>query len=87
MKEYGKIFTWDELVEKFPDKWVVVENPKLDEAKFIESGKLIQVCNDLEIDDFVLKCYRDGKTIRYDRTTEKNGIGIINAENVEYIVK
>ena len=36
-----KFYTWDELVEKFPGKWVIVEDPELTEAGFIRSGKLI----------------------------------------------
>lgn len=38
-----KFYTWDELVEKFPDKWVIVEEPELTEAGFIKSGRLIGV--------------------------------------------
>ena len=82
-----KSYTWDELVEKFPHKWVVVENAELTSAGFIESGKLIGVCEDTEIDDFVISCYKNNKNINYERTTEGSGVGIVNAEDFEYAVK
>lgn len=35
--------TWNDLVEKFPNKWIVVEDAELTNAGFIKSGKLIGV--------------------------------------------
>lgn len=52
-----KMYTWKELVKQFPDKWVVVEDAELTNAGFIKSGKLIGVCDDTEIDEFVVSCY------------------------------
>lgn len=82
-----KFYTWNELVEKFPDKWIVVENAELTDAGFIESGKLIGVCDDKEIDEFVVSCYQNNKNISYERTTEGSGVGIVNVENFKYVVK
>jgi len=83
-----KIFcTWSELVEKFPNKWIVVENAELTSAGFIKSGKLIGVCDDTEIDEFIVSCYREHKNINYERTTEGSGVGIINVEDFKYAVK
>jgi hypothetical protein len=79
--------TWNELVEKFPNKWIVVEDAELTNAGFIKSGKLIGVCDDSEIDDFVVSCYREDKNINYERTTEGSGVEIINVEDFKYAVK
>ncbi len=82
-----ELYTWNELVEKFPGKWVVVEDAELTDAGFIKSGKLIGVCNDTEIDSFVISCYQDNKNIYYERTNEGSGVGIVNAEGFKYAVK
>ena len=82
-----KFYTWNELIDKFPDKWVIVENPELTDAGFIRSGKLIGVCDDTEIDDFVISCYRENRNISYERTTEEGGVGIVNVEDFKYAVK
>ena len=79
--------TLNELVEKFPNKWIVVEDAELTNAGFIKSGKLIGVCDDSEIDDFVVSCYREDKNINYERTTEGSGVEIINVEDFKYAVK
>ena len=79
--------TWNELVEKFPNKWIVVEDAELTNAGFIKSGKLIGVCDDSEIDDFVVSCYREDKNINYERTIEGSGVEIINVEDFKYAVK
>lgn len=36
----NKYYTWEQMVEMYPDKWVVVKNAKLDSERFIESGEL-----------------------------------------------
>lgn len=73
-----KYYTWDELVQKFPDRWVIVEDAELTNAGFIKAGRLIGVCNDREIDEFVVSCYRDNRNISYERTTEGSGVGVVN---------
>ena len=82
-----KFYTWDELVEKFPGMWVIVEEPELTEAGFIKSGKLIGVCDDTEVDEFVISCYKDNKKISYEMTTEESGVGIVNVEDFKFAVK
>ncbi len=82
-----RVYSWDELVKKFPDKWVVVEDADLTDAGFIKSGKLIGACDDTEIDEFVISCYKDNKNISYERTTEESGVGIVNVEDFKYAVK
>ena len=59
----NKFYTWEQLVELYPDKWVVVENAELTRGGFIKAGELIAVGNHSEIDDFVVKCYIAGRNI------------------------
>lgn len=82
-----KLYTWNELIDKFPNKWVIVEEPELTDAGFIKSGKLIGVCDDTEIDEFVISCYRENRNISYERTTEESGVGIVNVEDFKYAVE
>ena len=48
---------------------------------------MIGVCDDTEIDEFVVSCYREHKNINYERTTEGSGVGVINVEDFNYAVK
>ena len=82
-----KFYTWDELVEKFPGMWVIIEDPELTEAGFIRSGKLIGVCDDTEVDEFVISCYKENKKISYERTTEESGVGTVNVQDFKFAVK
>lgn len=72
-----KFCTWNELVDKYPNKWIVVEDAVLDVDKSIKAGYLIGICDDSEIDDFVVSCYKQGKDIDYEWTTLENGVGVL----------
>lgn len=39
------------------------------------------VCDDLEIDDFVVSCYDEGKHIKYERTTERSFVSALFFNN------
>ncbi len=86
-KMENKYYTWEQMVEMFPDKWVVVENAKLDSGRFIEAGELIAICDDNEVDKFIIECYEMGKKIDYERTTEEGSLGIINVEGIKIKVE
>ena len=45
------------------------------------------MCDDTEIDDFVISCYRENRNISYERTTEESGGEIVNIEDFKYAVK
>ena len=45
------------------------------------------MCDDTEIDEFVISCYRENKKISYERTTEESGVGIVNVEDFKFAVK
>lgn len=73
----GRLYSWDQMKEEFPDRWVVVENPVNDKAGFMLSGKLIAVCNNNEVDDLVVDCYEKGLDFNRERTTENCGITLM----------
>ena len=65
-------YTWEQLVEMYPDKWIVVENYDIDLC--FNVGDVIGILTDDEIMDFRLKCSQEGRDISFDRTTEKSFI-------------
>ena len=72
-----KEYTWDELVELFPSKWVILKNAKLDKSD-VETGILVGVCSDGEKDGIVLNNLKQGHHYDYFRTTEDGiNIGIV----------
>lgn len=44
LKVNSEYYTWKELVNTFPNRWVVVENAILGDGGFIKSGDLIGMC-------------------------------------------
>ena len=83
----NKYHTWEELVELYPDKWVVVENPKLTPAGFIKSGELIAVGDKSETDDFMVECYKEGRNIEHQRTTDVGSVGVLYVEGIRIKVE
>lgn len=68
-----KRMTWDEMVEKYPDKWVVLDDVKYiseDDDINIESALVIQVVPDESANDIRLNNNRKGRRYTYRRTTE-----------------
>lgn len=70
LKVDNEYTTWNQLVEKYPDQWGVVENAELTKGGFIKAGELIAVGNSAEVDDFVVECYKADRKIDYQRTTD-----------------
>lgn len=64
-------------MDKYPNKWIFVDDAVLDVDKSIKARVLIGICDDSEIDDFVVSCYKQGKDINYERITLKNGVGVL----------
>ena len=71
--DIDKRLTWDEMVEKYPDMWVVVKDAEMDGPDVL-SGTLVAVKADDEIDSFQIQT--KGRGYKYRRTTEGfwNGI-------------
>ena len=69
--------TWDEMVRKHPDKWVVVKDAKMNGPDII-SGVVVAVLSDDEITDYRLKNTRHD--YEFCRTTEGEFDGIIDSD-------
>ena len=83
----NKFYTWEQIVGLYPDKWVVVENAKLTNGGFIQEGELIAVGDSKEIDDFVVECYKSGRKVDYQRTTDSGSVGVVYVEGIEIRVE
>ncbi len=71
--EKEKRVTWQEMVDNYPDMWVVVRDAEMDGPDII-SGILVDVKSDNDIGDYRIKNHNRG--LKYRRTTEGfwNGI-------------
>ena len=81
--DYMEHLTWEEIVEKYPDRWVVLTNCNMLYGGIQDADVIAVLMND-EVDDFRLANW--GKGYYYERTTEKTGVGIINVKGVELTV-
>ncbi len=71
--------TWEEMVEEYPDKWVVISNPVMDgDHPDILEGDVVAVLNDDEVEDYELS--HIGQGLKYQRTTESGWNGIFYAD-------
>ena len=68
---------WEDMVEKYPDRWVAVGNAVMDGPNIV-SGDVVAVKTDDEICDYEDQHLRDG--LIFMRTTEGNWDGIINSD-------
>ena len=74
-----KRMTWDEMVEKYPDKWVVISDPVMDgDHPDVLEGDVVAVLNDDEIEEYELS--HIGQGLKYHRTTESGWNGIFYAD-------
>lgn len=79
----NEYMTWDDAVKKYPDSWVVFdENCKLAWGGRPDSGIVIAVCSDEEIDDYRIECRHTNKKIHFGRTNYKMGVGIVDVEGI-----
>lgn len=72
----GKDVTWEEVVEAYPDRWVVMQNCECDDCLGIIHGVLLAVCKDVDLGDTIHSLSQKGfkKRIRAERTTLVPGI-------------
>ena len=69
--------TWEQMVDIFPNLWVVVQNAIMNGGDII-SGEVVATMSDDEIEAY--RCNHLGQGNRYRRTTEDYGYGIINSD-------
>lgn len=70
----GKQLTWNEVVNLFPDLWVVFKECTYNKATFIK-GTLVDVIEDKDRIEYMNRHWGEGLYI--DRTTEESGGGYI----------
>lgn len=82
----GKVMTWEQIKEKYPDRWVFVKNYTMDGAD-IASGEIICVCTDEEYPSTAIKIMDSGIDFSKERTTHEDFGGFINAENATFTLE
>ena len=71
--------TWDQMVERYPDRWVAVANPVFDgNHPDILEGDVVAVLTDDEVSQY--KADHSEQNIIYDRTTSSGWSGIFYAD-------
>ena len=68
MEQPNELMTWEEMVRRYPSKWVVVDKKEGD-ASNIDVGVVKYVANDDEIDDIWCQCLDAG--LNYDKARTK----------------
>ena len=68
--------TWDEIVKKYPEQWVVIKDATMEGSDIVD-GIVVAVKNDDEIGEY--RSGNVGKSLRFRRTTEGYHIGIIES--------
>lgn len=67
-KEYeSKRYTWEELVDMFPEKWVILDDITFDHSDIVD-GILVGVCKDGEKNRIEEENVRNNKIYSYFRT-------------------
>lgn len=80
MLQPNELMTWDEMVEKYPSRWVFVEQTKGDLSN-IEAGFVRFVVTDDEIAVAIRECKRAGLDCVRQRTTVEPFMGIVDGVN------
>ena len=80
-KERGDIMeatmmTWEEIRQKYPDRWVALTNYKKQGPRIIEAVP-VRVCREKEMFDTEMELDKEGIDFLWRRTTELEGANII----------
>lgn len=78
--------TYDEMVERYPGKWVFVKNPEK-RGPDVVSGEVICVCSDDEYTAKFIEIRHSGINFDKFRTTHDFYGGFIYAENLETTIE
>lgn len=67
--DFKEYMSWDEIVSKYPKKWVVLDKilSKPDSLD-VDRAAIIAVLDDNDIDDFMSKCFKKGLLYAFFRT-------------------
>ena len=59
-----------DLITKFPDQWVILDDVEWENRSTVKSGVLVGVCSDRDMSGIRMKNRRAGKKYIYRRTSE-----------------
>ncbi len=85
--EIGKRYTWEEVVEAYPGKWVRMSDCNLTAGSGIIDGILVGVYTDDESEKVELEMWDEESKDILDRTTIGFNVGVIECLNAEVGVK
>lgn len=81
--EIGKRYTWEEVVEAYPGKWVRMSDCNLTVGSGIIDGILIGVYADDNVDTVMIKMHQENSKDELQRTTFGFNVGVIECLNAE----
>lgn len=82
MEQPDRLMTWEEMVEKYPGKWVIVKKTK-GNASTVEEGIVKYVATDDEMPDIWVRCLRAKCGYDKFRTTLEPFMGVVDGVNFE----
>lgn len=85
--EIGKRYTWEEVAEAYPGKWVRMSDCNLTAGAGITDGILVGVYTDKESTKVELKMRHERSKDKLRRTTIGFGVGVIECLNARMEVK
>ncbi len=85
--EIGKRYTWEEVVEAYPGKWVRMSDCNLTVGSGIIDGILVGVYTDDESEKVELEMWDEESKDILDRTTIGFNVGVIECLNARMEVK
>ena len=85
--EIGKRYTWEEVVEVYPGKWVRMSDCNLTVGSGIIDGILVGVYTDDESEKVELEMWDEESKDKLRRTTIGFGVGVIECLNARMEVK
>ena len=72
----GERLTWQEIVEKYPDRWVALSDCEMDGSQII-SGVVQAVCIEEERYSITIKLAEQNISFRWRRTTFLEGVNVL----------
>ncbi len=76
-------YSMDEIREKYPDKWVILDDCEWENKSTVKSAVVVEVCSDDEISEKRMGYRHQGKHYTYERTTEGFFLPYVHAVNYE----
>ena len=70
------LMTWNEIKNKYPDRWVAISNYKKDGPRILE-GIPVSVCEEEDMYDAELSLKEQGISFVWRRTSDLEGANVI----------